>query len=631
MQKKRKLLLLVLLTLLAAVAGRWVYVFLNDDDRLMKAKYDKIQLGMTLDEIQTIMGRPWDGQSGWGSGWHAVGNHVKGWNGPGTLTIDVLFNEVDDTLFAVEKRLRTTEEPLLTRLQHDLQTRFATPTTGPLVMPGSWSWPSQKLPSQKDDDLDDHGRPGRVFSLKLFPDCLMEDQLALIVIQRLGGEFIREGGARGPIVEVRWGSNTGPDDQALAYLPGLKSLRRLEIAGQRLTDIGLGHLARCENLERLSIHHAPFSDAGFMQLQKMRSLRELELSYMKVTEAALGSLEALPVLERIRLTGETFTGKGGPHLSRLKHLRSLNYFLAWVVDDGLQELQNHPSLEELDLCGCRGVTKKGLAQLTSVPLLQSLHLYQCGIADADLALLRQFPRLRKLSLGGPDLTDAGMQHLEELTNLHSLNLGWYERLGDKGLKCLEPLKDLEELDLSQTRVTDRGLAGLRGMTKLKKLSLLTNKKIVGWGFAYLVGIGPTGEPLPGTGLQDLRELQLNYTSVDDSVMEYLARFSRLEYLGLSNTKITGSALEGLAGFSQLKKLDLWDLPIADADLAPLKSLTNLEELDLSYTRVTAAGLEQLLPSLKHLRRLRVEGVQMPSAAARKIREAFPDLEMIRYR
>ncbi len=70
-------------------------------------KFEEIRQGMTLSEVESLMGREYDGQNGGGSDWDKTtgGIHVKGWDGPGTLTVDVLLNEQDKV---VDKHLHPT-------------------------------------------------------------------------------------------------------------------------------------------------------------------------------------------------------------------------------------------------------------------------------------------------------------------------------------------------------------------------------------------------------------------------------------------------------------------------------------------------------------------------------------------
>ena len=92
-----------------------------------------------------------------------------------------------------------------------------------------------------------------------------------------------------------------------------------------------------------------------------------------------------------------------------------------------------------------------------------------------------------LFLANSKITDAGLAHLKGLENLKSLNLVW-TKITDEGLVHLKGLTNLEKLYLSVTKITDAGLIHLKGLTKLKLLNLLFCK-ITDAGLLHLKGPG----------------------------------------------------------------------------------------------------------------------------------------------
>src|SRR5262245_46803664 len=67
--------------------------------------------------------------------------------------------------------------------------------------------------------------------------------------------------------------------------------------------------------------------------------------------------------------------------------------------------------------------------------------------DDDLAHLKAFPKLRTLNLyNAQSISDDGLKHLEELTGLEELNLG-STKITDKGMERLKNLKKLRSLYL----------------------------------------------------------------------------------------------------------------------------------------------------------------------------------------
>ena len=119
-----------------------------------------------------------------------------------------------------------------------------------------------------------------------------------------------------------------------------------------------------------------------------------------------------------------------------------------------------------------------------------------------------------------------------------------------------------ELNLWSTLITDAGLVHIKGMTKLKQLNLLFNKKVTDAGLVNLKGL------------------------------------TKLENLGLTNTNITDAGLVHLKGLTNLQTLSLSRCNnITDAGLVHLKGLTTLTFLDIKNTQITDAGIAELQQAL----------------------------------
>jgi hypothetical protein len=108
----------------------------------------------------------------------------------------------------------------------------------------------------------------------------------------------------------------------------------------------------------------------------------------------------------------------------------------------------------------------------------SLDLLDSPVVDGQLEHLSQLASLEFVYLSGlTRITDAGLKYLQELTSLKELDISGSavspERrtITDAGLEYLRNLGNLEKLNLDRTEVTDEGLRHLILLTHLRVLSL----------------------------------------------------------------------------------------------------------------------------------------------------------------
>jgi hypothetical protein len=157
--------------------------------------------------------------------------------------------------------------------------------------------------------------------------------------------------------------------------------------------------------------------------------------------------------------------------------------------------------------------------LADLRALRELDL-RSGATDAELAQLPALPHLEELSLNaaGDHITDAGLAHLAGLTGLRWLWVG-------------------------NSRVTDRGLVALRGMSRLE--------------FVCLQGGLKTGEGLGHlAGATRLRHLKLLACGITDAGIDQIIKQANLESLTIRSCRATAPALDRLAGLSRLGYLSL---------------------------------------------------------------------------
>jgi hypothetical protein len=144
---------------------------------------------------------------------------------------------------------------------------------------------------------------------------------------------------------------------------------------------------------------------------------------------------------------------------------------------------------------------------------------------------------------------------------------------DADLQMLPTLWNVESLNLTECYFTERGLAPLRRLDRLRELSFSRlNHKRGGW--------GPTG--------------------LGDACLVPIQGLTSLQTLTLSGNRITDSGLAILSGLSNLEILDLDATDVTDAGLVHLQSLKQLKTLNLTDTKVTPQGVKTLQAALPGL-------------------------------
>ncbi len=206
------------------------------------------------------------------------------------------------------------------------------------------------------------------------------------------------------------------------------------------------------------------------------------------------------------------------------------------------------------------------------------------VTDEHLKHLQPFKKLDYLAVICPKVSDAGVANVRGLTNLDTLYLS-HTQLTDKGLAALTQLEKLERLYLTDTRITDAGFVHLAGLKSLQLLSL-ENTATTDAGLAQL-------EPLT-----NLQTLYLTDTKITDAGLRHLKPLQELRTLKLKDTAISDSGLNQLKDFGKLENLDLTGANVSDAAVDPLSQLKNLKQLTLYQTQLSdkaAAELRAALP------------------------------------
>jgi hypothetical protein len=120
----------------------------------------------------------------------------------------------------------------------------------------------------------------------------------------------------------------------------------------------------------------------------------------------------------------------------------------------------------------------------------------------------------------------------------------------------------------------------------------------------------------GSGLEQITELNLNRSNVNDAGLVHLAKFPELTTVDLTLCKITANGLTPLVSHPKIHTLNLAETLVHDAGIAQVIGMSQLKDLDLTGCRVTDAGVAQLA-ALVNLDRLILNNNQSVSGATFK--------------
>jgi serine/threonine protein kinase len=206
------------------------------------------------------------------------------------------------------------------------------------------------------------------------------------------------------------------------------------------------------------------------------------LSKLKPNDLQVLDLSALPI-----------SNNSLANVAKLRDLQSLNVDGTDVTDEGFKQLELQ-KLGGLDLSDTR-VTNQGLDYISSL-----------------------MKRIDWLSLRGTDITDGGMSRLSSLRHLVTLNLS-NTKLTDVGLAQIEELRlpRLSKIDVAQDEITNSGVIALSKITTL-------------------------------------RTLNLNRTKITDQAVDVLSHMPWLEHLDVSKTSLSAAAVSRLR--KELPKCDI---------------------------------------------------------------------------
>ncbi|MSV32252.1 MAG: hypothetical protein EXQ57_07000 [Bryobacterales bacterium] len=253
--------------------------------------------------------------------------------------------------------------------------------------------------------------------------------------------------------------------------------------------------------------------------------------------------------------------------------------------------------------------------------ITGLYLRASWVTDGDLLEIGRLPQLRRLDLSQTRITDQGMAYLKSATGLRDVNLAYAEKIGDPAHAVIKHWKNLQRLNLRGTLVSDETAAAAAALPDLEFLDIADS--IVGD-----VGVDAL------TAARKLKTLAMGNTRISEAGFQSLRQFTTLSHLDLSGkrhgspSKISQRGIEAIASLRQLRGLRLGHSSFPDKDLAVLATMPGIEELGLEFCPDVADGALRNLIGWKSLRRVDLHGTKVTAEGIAVLRQARPELRVL---
>lgn len=186
-----------------------------------------------------------------------------------------------------------------------------------------------------------------------------------------------------------------------------------------------------------------------------------------------------------------------------------------------------------------------------------------------------------------------------------------EARGDEFMRNIGALKNIEFLNISGSDISDKGMAGLVGLKKLRWVclhnTLMTPKSLASISTIKTI--------------EDLDISAVNMSAADFSI---LASMPNLVHLSLSDCQISDSQLKSLAACKKLNTLILsGNTKITDKCLPHLLAIKSLEKLELVETGVSL----YVVPKLKDVRTVGLDEKIFNGMRPNVIRQHYPNVNV----
>ena len=266
------------------------------------------------------------------------------------------------------------------------------------------------------------------------------------------------------------------------------------------------------------------------------------------------------------------------------------------------------------------VLRDNSGRITGVDLRSS------WVTDSDLAEVAKIPNLKTVDLSLSRVTDRGLRALRPAAqNIASFNLYFAELITDEGLSIIKGSKNLKRLNVRGTKATDTTLEFVSSIPTLESLDI---------GYAEITDVGIDRL----TSLTNLRELTIGGNKLTDAGVHLLRQLPQLTYLdvggsqrtdsGLWSVSLTDVGVESIATLSELKELRMAGTGVSGRSLEKLKGLNKLERLVLQNCKRVGDDSIPVLSTFAALRVVDLHGTAVTAQGVAELRKNLPNAQIL---
>lgn len=216
----------------------------------------------------------------------------------------------------------------------------------------------------------------------------------------------------GPLTVRSITVNAAAEDEDLRALRGWDDLECAYVRSDRISDIGLSHLADRPSLAVVELQSPRITDAGLRNLRQLKALKWLRLDRAHVSGQSLDGLGRFISLEGLSLADAPVTDDDVAMLRHLPTVYRLDLSGTQITDRALEKVARYfPKLGELNLART-AITGKGLRSLVGLKLSR-LNVSETGLRNRDVEDVASL-YVYWLDIRGTSIDVAGRQRLMEL-------------------------------------------------------------------------------------------------------------------------------------------------------------------------------------------------------------------------